>query len=64
MGGFRIFDWEGPHIDKKQNACQNVTLFPLLSWQIGGEGGAMVLWIPPPPLENRPCDQLCCLAIT
>ena len=51
MGGSRIFDWGGPRIDKVWDAGQNVAIFALKSWPIGG--GAMALW--PPPLWNRPC---------
>ena len=44
MGGSRIFDWGGPRIEKAQDGHQNVALFALKSWSIGG---AMALWPPP-----------------
>ena len=49
MGGSMIFDWGGPHIEKAQDDRQNVALFALKSWPIGG-GGA---WprVPPHTLE-------------
>ena len=46
MGGSRIFDWGGPHIDEARDAGQNVTISALKSWPIGV--GAMALWPPPP----------------
>ena len=44
MGGSRIFDWGGPRIVKVRDDGQNVALFALKSWPIGG---AMALWPPP-----------------
>ena len=46
MGGSRIFDWGGPRIVKVRDDGQNVALFALKSWLIGG--GA---WPCGPPLE-------------
>ena len=46
MGGSRIFHWGGPHIEKAGDDRQNVALFALKSWPIGG-GGGMALWAPP-----------------
>ena len=46
MGGSRIFDWGGPHIDEARDAGQNVAIFALKSWPIGGP---MALW---PPQEQ------------
>ena len=45
MGGSRIFDCGGPRIDEARDAGQNVAIFALKSWPIGGH---MALW---PPLE-------------
>ena len=39
MGGSRIFDWGGPRIEKARDARQNVALFALKSWSIGGGHG-------------------------
>ena len=50
MGGSRIFDWGGPRIVKARDDRQNVALFALKSWPIGG---AMALW----PPWNRPWGQ-------
>ena len=36
MGGSRIFDWGGPRIDKARDVGQNVAIFALKSWPIGG----------------------------
>ena len=38
MGGSRIFDWGGPRIEKARDDRQNVALFALKSWPIGGGG--------------------------
>ena len=46
MGGSRIFDWGGPCIEEAQDAGQNVAIFSLKSWLIGG-----ALALCPPPLE-------------
>ena len=45
MGGSRIFDWGGPRIDETRDASQNVAIFVLKSWPIGGGHGP----VPPPP---------------
>ena len=47
MGGSRIFDWGGPRIEKARDDRQNVALFALKSWPIGGGGIALC----PPTLE-------------
>ena len=39
LGGSWIFDWGGPRIDKAQDAGQNVAIFALKSWPIGGGHG-------------------------
>ena len=39
MGGSRIFDWGGPRIVKARDDRQNVALFALKSWPIGGGHG-------------------------
>ena len=44
MGGSRIFDWGGPHNVKARDVRQNVALFALKSWPIGGGHGP----VPPP----------------
>ena len=49
MGGSRIFDWGGPRIVKARDDRQNVALFALKSWPIGGGHG------PVAPPWNRPC---------
>ena len=49
MGGSRIFDWGGPHIEKARDDGQKVALNPLKSWPIGG-GHVPV----GPPPWNRP----------
>ena len=36
MGGSRIFDWGGPCIVKVRDDGQNMALFALKSWPIGG----------------------------
>ena len=46
QGGSRIFDWEGPRIDEARVAGQNVAIFALKSWPIGGGHGPVA-----PPLE-------------
>ena len=46
MGGSRIFDWGGPRIDEARDAGQNVAIFALKSWPIGGGHGPVA-----PPLE-------------
>ena len=46
MGGSRIFDWGGPHIEKARDDRQNVALSALKSWPIGGGGHGPV---PPHP---------------
>ena len=48
MSGSRIFDWGGPRIDEARDAGQNVAIFALKSWLIGGGGLGPVA---PPPLE-------------
>ena len=45
MGGSRIFDWGGPRIDEARDAGQNVAIFALKSWPIGGGHGPVA----PPP---------------
>ena len=50
MGCSRIFDWGGPGIDEAQDAGQNVPIFALKSWLIGGGGLGPVA---PPPLEPK-----------
>ena len=50
MGGSRIFDWGGPRIEKARDDRQNVALFALKSWPIGGGHGPVA-----PPPWNRPC---------
>ena len=45
MGGSRIFDWGGPRIVKVRDDGQNVALFALKSWPIGGGHGPVA----PPP---------------
>ena len=52
MGGSRIFDWGGPRIDEARDAGQNVAIFALKSWPIGGGHGPVA-----PPPWNRPCSQ-------
>ena len=46
MGGSRIFDWGGPRIEEARGAGQNVAIFALRSWPIGGGHGPVA-----PPLE-------------
>ena len=46
MGGSSIFHWGGPHIEKARDDRQNVALFALKSWLIGGGHGPVA-----PPLE-------------
>ena len=46
MGGSRIFDWGGPRIDEARDAGQDVAIFALKSWPIGGGHGPVA-----PPLE-------------
>ena len=36
MGDSRIFDWGGPRINQAWDAGQNVAIFALKSWPIGG----------------------------
>ena len=43
MGGSRIFYWGGPGIEKARDDSQNVALFALKSWPIGGGHGPVVL---------------------
>ena len=52
MGGSRIFDWGGSHLDEVRDAGQNVAIFALKSWPIGGGHGPVA---PPlePPMNNR-----------
>ena len=50
MGGSRIFDWGGPRIVKARDDRQNVALFALKSWPIGGGHGPVT----PPPLDQIP----------
>ena len=60
MGGSRIFDWGGLRIDKVRDAGQNVAIFALKSWSIGG--GGMALWPPlEPPLSVAPFAVLLCM---
>ena len=49
MGGSRIFDWGGPRIEEARDAGQNVAIFALKFWPIGGGHG------PVPPPWNHPC---------
>ena len=44
MSDSRIFDWGGPRIEKVWDDRQNVALFALKSWPIGGGHGP----VPPP----------------
>ena len=57
MGGSRIFDWGGPRIDKARDVGQNVAIFALKSWPIGGGRGHG----PVAPPWNRPCTVFCIL---
>ena len=52
MGGSSIFHWGGPHIEKARDDRQNVALFALKSWPIGG--GA---W-PCSPVDEK-IDSIC-----
>ena len=45
MGGSRIFDWGGPHIEKAWDDHQNVALSALKCLPIGGGHGP----VPPHP---------------
>ena len=61
MGGSRIFDWGGPRIEKARDDRQNVALFALKSWPIGGGHGP----VPPPPGTALGCwGRGCYWAVT
>ena len=51
MGGSRIFDWGGPRIVKVRDDGQNVALFALKSWPIGGGHGPVA-----PPGTAHDCN--------
>ena len=54
MGGSRIFDWGGPRIDEVRDAGQNVAIFALKSWPIGGGHGPVAPPLEPPMPETEP----------
>ena len=53
MGGSRIFDWGGPRIEKARDDRQNVALFALKSWPIGGGHGHVAPPLEPPLIADR-----------